>query len=203
MSYCISDQLDQSHGRIPLCFTTLEKDCSANPSCKGFNSNGWLKNDTSVLTASTSDLYVRFTGNAPNQPNIWPYPQQATWGSANLTLNPNTFQFVGKPAFADLNNAFTWFHSIIFPHAVSPSRPKLPMVALPSLVVTVNDPNAALQIGVNESYTLVIPSDGSSATLTAQTFYGALNGLQTFSQLVTYQFNQHGYHYECSMECTR
>lgn len=43
---------------------------------------------------------------------------------------------------------------------------------------------APLHHGVNESYTLHIPSDHPTANLTAETPWGAMRGLETFSQLV-------------------
>jgi hexosaminidase len=43
-----------------------------------------------------------------------------------------------------------------------------------------------LQLGVDESYSLEIPDD-TEATLTATTVWGALRGLETFSQIIQYQ----------------
>jgi hexosaminidase len=50
-----------------------------------------------------------------------------------------------------------------------------------------------LQLGVDESYVLSIPADGSAASLSAPTYYGALRGLETFSQLVFFNTTQHAY----------
>jgi hypothetical protein len=46
-----------------------------------------------------------------------------------------------------------------------------------------------LQLGVDESYSLDIPDDGSDATLSAVTVWGALRGLETFSQIIQHQAN--------------
>lgn len=51
------------------------------------------------------------------------------------------------------------------------------------LEVSIHDINAELELGVDESYTLDIPDKGS-ATLVAKTRWGALHGLETFSQLI-------------------
>ena len=54
-----------------------------------------------------------------------------------------------------------------------------------SLAVSVNSVNEAHpQIDTNESYSLDVGADG--ATLHAATVYGALHGLETFSQLVVH-----------------
>ncbi len=53
-----------------------------------------------------------------------------------------------------------------------------------------------LALEVDESYELNIPQDSHIATLSAQTVWGALHGLETFAQLIDYKqsFNgQSGY----------
>jgi len=49
------------------------------------------------------------------------------------------------------------------------------------------------QLNTNESYTLTIPSDGTNAKLHAVTIYGALRGLETFSQLVMFNYSTGSY----------
>jgi len=67
------------------------------------------------------------------------------------------------------------------------------LATISQLTVTVKNINVPLQLGADESYTLDIPADGSSATLSANTVYGAYHGLETFSQLVVFSFNMHSY----------
>lgn len=57
-------------------------------------------------------------------------------------------------------------------------------VKLKNLHVQVEDMQQELMFGVDESYTLIIPNDGSRAVLKSKTVWGAIRGLETFSQLV-------------------
>jgi hypothetical protein len=59
--------------------------------------------------------------------------------------------------------------------------------------INVADVNVPLQLGVDESYTLAWPADGSAATITAKTIYGAMMALQTLSQAVRYDFDAGNY----------
>ena len=59
-------------------------------------------------------------------------------------------------------------------------------LSLTKLIVSVDDNDEAVpQEDTDESYTLNVPTDGA-VTLRAPTTYGAIRGLETFSQLVAY-----------------
>ena len=49
------------------------------------------------------------------------------------------------------------------------------------------------ELDTDESYTLSLPADGSPGALKASTIYGAMRGLETFSQLVQFNFETEGY----------
>jgi hypothetical protein len=53
----------------------------------------------------------------------------------------------------------------------------------------VTDITEALQLDVDESYSLNWPSDGSPAFIETATIYGAMMGLQTMAQAVRYNFD--------------
>lgn len=65
--------------------------------------------------------------------------------------------------------------------------------AMTSLLVSVTNLSVPLQLEVDESYSLSIPADGGQATLQAATVYGAYRGLETFSQLVRWDFDLSSY----------
>ncbi|GLT87971.1 hypothetical protein SLE2022_060190 [Rubroshorea leprosula] len=61
---------------------------------------------------------------------------------------------------------------------------------LSGLHVVISSPNDLLQYGIDESYKLMVPSpeNPAYAHLQANTVYGALHGLQTFSQLCHFNY---------------
>jgi len=177
-------------------FPNLEILCSARAECLGFTSDGiLLTNVTSTKSSASRDLYVKNSAPPPTARNIWPLPQSIMEGPSvsQLTISPN-FKFTLDPSFPDLVYAVNWITSVIFPHKSKADVTGIPL--LPSIVISVANPNVPLQIGVDESYTLTIPNDQSPATLKAATYYGALNGLQTLSQLVYFNFSAHVYQIE-------
>jgi len=63
-----------------------------------------------------------------------------------------------------------------------------------SLVIQVRDVNVELQLGVDESYVLEInPANDEVAVLRANTTWGALHGLESFSQLIWTDFEAQTY----------
>lgn len=61
---------------------------------------------------------------------------------------------------------------------------------LSSLRIRVQDLGAMLTPGVDEGYTLSIPSKSCEAVLEAATIYGAMHGLQSLAQLVSFDAGQ-------------
>ncbi|KAF6150171.1 hypothetical protein GIB67_023126 [Kingdonia uniflora] len=123
------------------------------------------------------------------QINVWPKPRYISWPKPQATFlspffnitTPQYHKYL-SPAVARYSNLiFTEnYHSIVLPQVkiTSTSPP------LQTLVIYVRDFLTPLQHGVNESYTLHIPTDGLYGNLTAETVWGAMRGLETFSQLV-------------------
>ncbi|TKY49470.1 Beta-hexosaminidase 2 [Spatholobus suberectus] len=121
--------------------------------------------------------------------NVWPKPRNLTWAPPyQATLIASTFTITtttphhNKHLFAAItryqNLVKTEHYHPLVPPGVNTSTNLPP---LKSLTLTVVDPYAGLVHGMDESYTLsILPS---SATLTARTTWGAMRGLETFSQL--------------------
>ncbi|ORY00072.1 hypothetical protein K493DRAFT_279099 [Basidiobolus meristosporus CBS 931.73] len=68
-------------------------------------------------------------------------------------------------------------------HALAP-KGKYPL--LNRLSIQVSGGNTKLNLDTDESYTLNVPAKGGQATITAKSVYGALRGLESFSQLVSW-----------------
>ena len=123
-------------------------------------------------------------------PTVWPQPKSMTPGKAAVFLMPSSTFFVAENAGAQgplLKAAFSRYAAFTFPHTTT----KVGLLA--GLHVSVDDPDESHPtIETDESYELEI-SDRSAASLHAKTVYGALRGLETFSQLVDFDFESETY----------
>lgn len=119
--------------------------------------------------------------------NIWPKPRFLSWPQhIAIALSPN-FTII-SPQHQYLAASVTRYVHLIRSENYSPlvTRPVKVMkgYTLNNLVVIVTDLSLPLHHGVNESYTLSIPIGSFSAHLLAQSVWGAMRGLETFSQMI-------------------
>ena len=177
--------------------------CTLHPECGGFNyPHGVLKkkNCESKKAASTTDLYLKEDhaqppppGPSANFPPIWPYPKSFTSGKSNVSVVGSGFAFKGDAKLKDLSAAFARYQDLMFPHPVPAATADGAAASLGGVTVTVSDPSPILQLETDESYTLTIPASGP-ATISAKTVFGAMYGLETLSQLVTFNFDTQSYY---------
>lgn len=120
--------------------------------------------------------------------NLWPMPESVSYGTKSLSLSRNFGLITEGSKYTDgsgiLKDAFVRIVDVIRAgHALDGSVSGSNVVA--GLHVVVLSPNDTLNYGVDESYRLSVPATGNPiyAQIQAQTVYGALHGLQTFSQL--------------------
>ncbi|KAI0520126.1 hypothetical protein KFK09_007597 [Dendrobium nobile] len=130
--------------------------------------------------------------------NIWPLPKQFTSGNLTLTVDPDITVDVQGPGGSSpiVLEAFERYRNLVFKQQ---SGYALGEHDISKLTVIVASDDDTLQLGVDESYTLYV-SDGSEGggggrlsivggvSIEANTIYGALRGLETLSQLCTYNY---------------
>lgn len=120
---------------------------------------------------------------------LWPQPQIVQGGQHQADLSPLGFEVITASESTVLNAAIQRYqHQQLFfpfPTRHDPIKQRL------TLNVAVSDDNDTnLGLGMQESYMLLVPQPPSShgspweATLKAGTVWGALRGLETFSQLI-------------------
>ncbi|XVE52742.1 hypothetical protein DITRI_Ditri02bG0147800 [Diplodiscus trichospermus] len=131
---------------------------------------------------------------------IWPLPSEFTSGNETLTVDPTlSLSVLGKGGdLKILREGFERYKKIIFNHVSGVSiferlRGIRSVYDISELRIIVNSDDEELQLGVDESYTLFLAkNDGKSivgeATIEANTVYGALRGLETFSQLCAFDY---------------
>ncbi|XP_022966042.1 beta-hexosaminidase 3-like [Cucurbita maxima] len=134
---------------------------------------------------------------------IWPLPALVTHGGQRRLCVANTKDFrlnTDGSNFTDasgiLKEGFLRLLDVVrVGHVVDANLSRLDSSALLlGIHIIVSSPSEELQYGVDESYRLSVPAPAPApgkpayAYLQARTVYGALHGLQTFSQLCSFNF---------------
>jgi len=171
----------------------LSAQCDATPGCLGFNLHGWLKSGTASLAPAVVDLYLASPEPPPPPPTfLWPQPQ-------SVSLSAGRARFVASQGFTcaqggggapipELAAACARLPGALFRHGLHPAAPG----AIAGLLVTVARPQVPLDVGVNESYALSVSGDGP-ISISADTVWGALQGMQTLAQLLDFDFGAVAY----------
>lgn len=126
---------------------------------------------------------------------IWPLPKAVSHGDQSLYLSKQFELKTAGSKYLDasgiLKDGFSRLLDVMeVAHDISGGSSHSNFsTLLQGIQVVISSPKDELQYGGDESYKLSIPAPGKQvyARLEAQTVYGALHGLQTFSQLC--QFN--------------
>ncbi|KAJ9545672.1 hypothetical protein OSB04_025379 [Centaurea solstitialis] len=128
---------------------------------------------------------------------LWPLPSEFTSGNDTLTVDPDlSLSVSGNGGNSGIvTEAFERYRTIVFKHVGSSKFGGIRTLGydVSKLTVVVNSSDEELQLGVDESYTLLVAkSNGLSVigevTIQANTVYGALRGLETFSQLCGFDY---------------
>ena len=115
-------------------------------------------------------------------PNIWPLPKEYKNGDGVISVDVSRFRFHTTQTSNELMEAFQRYYELMFDRRSAPVEGK----NIWNVEVEVEEGKTELQLGVDESYTLVIPDDGSDVVISAKNVFGAMHGMETFSQLVEF-----------------
>ena len=136
---------------------------------------------------------ARVSGDPDDYSPLLPSPAHSTNGSATLRVSPSLSVTVGGSMNIKkgvLAGAVARAKSTIFAWGAKVSPAKVDTVTIAALHIVVRDPDdsaASLQLGMDESYTLDVTTTATPvATLTANSTWGALRGLETLTQLIDY-----------------
>lgn len=134
--------------------------------------------------------------------NPLPAPQSMTWGSSgpiqvasSLTLNASANQIVSDAWNRTWNTISTlnWVPVAVeapiatyqaFPTSAASARVKRENAVLSQVDLSIEDSDADLQQGVDESYTIDITQTSQIVNITAKTVWGALHAFTTLQQII-------------------
>lgn len=137
-----------------------------------------------MRTLSSCSLF--FFAFSSAEPALWPQPTSVQLLGPTLSLDPASFAFTTGSSSALLTRGLARYKKLTFLPAAPqwwPPQPA-PTAALARLVVTVGSDDEGLTLGTSEAYNFSLPSAGGDGALFADTVFGALRGLETFSQMV-------------------
>ncbi|XP_051143875.1 beta-hexosaminidase 2 [Andrographis paniculata] len=119
--------------------------------------------------------------------NVWPKPATFQWRSPQAILLSPNFSISAPPHRYLTPAVGRYLRLVLTEHHRPLVNPPLNVTSaspLSALTIDVSDTGAPLTHGADESYSLSVPCDGGAATIRAETAWGAMRGLETFSQLV-------------------
>ncbi|KAL5201981.1 hypothetical protein ABZP36_012933 [Zizania latifolia] len=128
---------------------------------------------------------------------LWPLPKKFTSGSRTLLVDPDLALHPNGPGgrAAAVAEAFERYRSLIFSSWAHAARNASGGYDIAELTVVVASADEKMELGVDESYTIYVAAAGGvnsivgGATIEANTIYGAIRGLETFSQLCVFNYD--------------
>uniref|UniRef100_A0A0N5AMR2 beta-N-acetylhexosaminidase n=1 Tax=Syphacia muris TaxID=451379 RepID=A0A0N5AMR2_9BILA len=143
----------------------------------------------SLIWNADSWYYGRPEPDASTQGGVWPLPYNITTGNVVYKVDPTKFSFTNDQAIKILETAFKRYKRLAFPgFNTATYSDEFEAATLDKLFVFVDKPPADDEypsFNMDESYNLKVPNDGNgTAMIYANSVWGALRGLETFSQLI-------------------
>ena len=128
--------------------------------------------------------------------NVWPKPSSISQGSDSVGINANTLSLTTNSSSQLLQRAMNRYQkNLLFPMGLG--EDSTISTTFISLSINVIFDDEDLQLGVDESYSLNIGAGATSGVINAQSVFGAMRGLETFSQLIDWSDNSTSYSINC------
>eukprot|EP01089_Gocevia_fonbrunei_P012682 TRINITY_DN3066_c0_g1_i2.p1 TRINITY_DN3066_c0_g1~~TRINITY_DN3066_c0_g1_i2.p1 ORF type:complete len:301 (-),score=57.50 TRINITY_DN3066_c0_g1_i2:626-1528(-) len=118
--------------------------------------------------------------------SIWPQPVSVLVENY-AQISPSKFTVTSSSSSAIVSRAIGRYNKLYFPFPANSTT-----FGSVSIQIHVTNSSEELQFGVDESYSLSINSNGQG-TIVSQTVWGALHGLETLSQLISWDDVTHIY----------
>ncbi|KAL6620254.1 hypothetical protein ACP70R_035393 [Stipagrostis hirtigluma subsp. patula] len=139
-------------------------------------------------------LVLMVIGPCTGSIDLWPMPKSVSSGKQTVYVSKDLKMSAAGSNYSDakaiLKDAFERMVAIVqLNHVINGGDRNLPV--LTGVNVVVHSPKDELNFGVDESYYLFVPATGNPlyAQIEAQTVFGALHALETFSQLCSFDFD--------------
>ncbi|KAL6909977.1 hypothetical protein ACP4OV_001235 [Aristida adscensionis] len=146
-----------------------------------------------LLVAALAAAVGPCAGAGGGRVDLWPMPASVSSGRQTLYLSRDLKLTAAGSNYSDgrgiLKEAFRRMVAVVeLDHVINGSYRGAPVLA--GVNVVVRSPDDELKFGVDESYKLSVAATGNPlcAQIEAQTVFGALHALETFSQLCSFDF---------------
>ena len=139
-------------------------------------------------------IYHKLTEPSKQAP-IVPLPAEYNFGDTEAILaSPFLLSLHAKtrPVRTFLRYAWSRYRLLLKPHRTNKKVERRQNATLPGISIHVDSSSLHLGMNTDESYVLTVPPKGY-VTIEASTVYGALRGMETFSQLVRFDARRQRY----------
>jgi len=175
-------------------FEWMQQMCDSMENCKGFTTWGYFKNNVTTYVQDGSINYALYIKTdeiqPPALPKLLPLPRIYRYGNEITNLSPD-FSFASNISSVLLSKAMDRYQNLILDSWRLKRKSFEPLKGIDVLNVNVGSTDETLSIDTNEWYSLSISA--TAALIEANTIYGAMRGLETFSQLVHYDHDSQKY----------
>ena len=134
---------------------------------------------------------------ADTDPLIWPLPSSHDVSNRLSVSLSNSFTISTASSNTIIQNAIQRYKQLIFQHRAEMQPPSNDSTIENITINIKDDTDNDLNFGIDESYSLIFPGDGISCNK----IWGCLRGLETFSQIIIYNFDL-GYYQGYSVNVT-